>query len=102
MVFLRREHRGPVLGLGRYPRAGRCLYGRHGYPRHHPPSLRTDDRLAFETAKARNGAPADQKKRVTCVVKNNVLYGCKLFVEIFEEVGLTIRGSSASWRSSTP
>ncbi len=44
-------------------------------------------RLAFETAKARNGAPADQKKRVTCVVKNNVLYGCKLFVEIFEEVG---------------
>ncbi|MFO0722305.1 MAG: isocitrate/isopropylmalate family dehydrogenase [Myxococcota bacterium] len=44
-------------------------------------------KLAFETAQARSGAPGDKKKRVTCIVKNNVLYGCKLFAEIFEEIG---------------
>ncbi|HRC55106.1 MAG TPA: isocitrate/isopropylmalate family dehydrogenase, partial [Kofleriaceae bacterium] len=32
------------------------------------------------------GAPADGKKRVTCIVKHNVLYGCKLFLEVFREV----------------
>jgi 3-isopropylmalate dehydrogenase len=44
-------------------------------------------KLAFETAKGRNGAPKDGKRRVTCVVKNNVLDGCRLFHEIFEEIG---------------
>jgi 3-isopropylmalate dehydrogenase len=44
-------------------------------------------RLAFEMAKERNGAPKDKKKRVTCVVKNNVLYGCRFFHEVFFEVG---------------
>ena len=45
-------------------------------------------RQAFELCEARGkGAPEDGKKRVTCIVKNNVLYGCKLFVEVFEEVG---------------
>ncbi len=42
---------------------------------------------AFEMAMRRNGAPKDGKKRVTCVVKNNVMYGCRLFVDIFREVG---------------
>lgn len=44
-------------------------------------------RRAFEAAKSRNGAPADGKKRVTCVVKNNVLYGCKFFTQVLEEIG---------------
>lgn len=44
-------------------------------------------RLAFELAKQRNGAPKDHKRRVTCVVKNNVLYGCRFFHEVFQEIG---------------
>lgn len=45
-------------------------------------------RKAFEVCRARGtGAPLDGKKRVTCVVKNNVLFGCKLFLEVFREVG---------------
>jgi 3-isopropylmalate dehydrogenase len=44
-------------------------------------------RKAFELSRERGrGAPADGKKRVTCIVKNNVLYGCKLFLEVFREV----------------
>ncbi len=44
-------------------------------------------RRAFEFARARTGAPRDGKKRVTAIVKNNVLDGCRLFHEIFLEVG---------------
>jgi 3-isopropylmalate dehydrogenase len=44
-------------------------------------------RLAFEKALARNGAPKDGKRRVTCVVKNNVLYGCRFFESVFNEIG---------------
>jgi isocitrate/isopropylmalate dehydrogenase len=45
-------------------------------------------RRAYQIARERGrGAPADGKKRLTCVVKNNVLYGCKLFLEVFREVG---------------
>jgi 3-isopropylmalate dehydrogenase len=44
-------------------------------------------RKAFEIARQRQGAPRDGKKRVTCIVKNNVLEGCKMFHRIFEEVG---------------
>lgn len=44
-------------------------------------------KLAFETARQRQGAPRDKKKRVTAVVKNNVLYGCRFFTEVFTEIG---------------
>lgn len=44
-------------------------------------------RLAFELAMKRRGAPKDRKKRVTAIVKNNVLAGCKLFTNIFVELG---------------
>jgi 3-isopropylmalate dehydrogenase len=45
-------------------------------------------RFAFELARQRGkGAPKDAKKRVTCIVKDNVLRGCQLFAEIFREVG---------------
>jgi isocitrate/isopropylmalate dehydrogenase len=45
-------------------------------------------RRAFEISRERGrGAPADSKKRVTCIVKNNVLHGCRLFEQVFREVG---------------
>ena len=45
-------------------------------------------RRAFQICKDRDrGAPGDGKKRVTCIVKNNVLDGCRLFVDVFREVG---------------
>ncbi|MCA9676689.1 MAG: isocitrate/isopropylmalate dehydrogenase family protein [Myxococcales bacterium] len=44
-------------------------------------------RRAFEISRERGrGAPGDGKRRVTCVVKNNVLYGCKLFLEVYREI----------------
>lgn len=42
---------------------------------------------AFEISMQRGkGAPADGKKRVTCIAKHNVLAGDRLFLEIFREV----------------
>lgn len=44
-------------------------------------------RKAFEIAQRRNGAPGDGVKRVTCIAKDNVLEGCRFFVQVFHEVG---------------
>ncbi len=45
-------------------------------------------RFAFELCRKRNrGAPKDGKKRVTAIVKDNVLHGCQLFRDIFFEIG---------------
>src|SRR5262249_54538978 len=45
-------------------------------------------RFAFELARKRSrGAPKDKKKRVTAILKDNVLRGCQLFGQIFREVG---------------
>jgi isocitrate/isopropylmalate dehydrogenase len=45
-------------------------------------------RRAFEISRDRDkGAPADGKKRVTCIVKHNVLNGCRLFLDVFRAVG---------------
>jgi 3-isopropylmalate dehydrogenase len=45
-------------------------------------------RRAFEISRDRGkGAPADGKKRVTCIVKHNVLQGCRLFLDVFRAVG---------------
>ena len=44
-------------------------------------------RKAFELSMQRNkGAPADGKLRVTCIVKHNVLTGCRFFLDVFREV----------------
>jgi 3-isopropylmalate dehydrogenase len=44
-------------------------------------------RKAFELSRERGrGAPADGKLRVTCIVKHNVLQGCRLFLDVFREV----------------
>ncbi|TLZ44919.1 MAG: isocitrate/isopropylmalate dehydrogenase family protein [Methanobacteriota archaeon] len=42
--------------------------------------------FAFDLAKERKGAPADGKRKVTCVDKSNVTAGCKLFRAIYDEV----------------
>ncbi len=86
MVILRENTEGLYAGMGG------VLEG--------PNAVATDTRVitrraseriiarAFELSRARGrGAPGDGKKRVTCIVKNNVLYGCKLFTKIFREVG---------------
>lgn len=45
-------------------------------------------RKAFEVCRKRGrGAPKDGKLRVTAVVKDNVLDGCRLFARVFREVG---------------
>ena len=44
-------------------------------------------RAAFELSRDRGkGAPADGKRRVTCIVKHNVLQGCRLFLDVFREI----------------
>ena len=44
-------------------------------------------RRAFEVCRQRkSSAPADGKKRVTCIVKDNVLEGCRLFRDVFFEI----------------
>ena len=45
-------------------------------------------RFAFELSRKRGkGAPKDGKKRVTCIVKDNVLKGCQMFRDVFHEIG---------------
>jgi 3-isopropylmalate dehydrogenase len=44
-------------------------------------------RKAFEVSRQRGkGAPSDGKQRVTCIVKHNVLAGCRLFLDVYREV----------------
>ena len=45
-------------------------------------------RFAFELARQRShGAPEDNRKRLTCVDKSNVLEGCRFFRETFDRIG---------------
>ena len=68
-------------------------------------------RKAFELARLRAGAPADGKRRVTAILKDNVLEGCRLFREVFVEVGreyadvekeTNIVDSFTQWLMTTP
>ncbi|MHA2424865.1 MAG: isocitrate/isopropylmalate dehydrogenase family protein [Candidatus Thorarchaeota archaeon] len=43
-------------------------------------------KFAFEQSVSRDGAPSDGQKRVTCVDKSNLLAGCQLFRNSFNEV----------------
>ncbi len=43
-------------------------------------------RRSFELARRRNGAPADGKRRVTCVDKSNIIQAHRLFRQVFDEV----------------
>jgi 3-isopropylmalate dehydrogenase len=49
-------------------------------------------RYAFRLAEKRNGAPADRKKRVTCVDKSNVLRSMAFFREVFDQVASEFQG----------
>ncbi|WP_428262587.1 isocitrate/isopropylmalate dehydrogenase family protein [Haliangium sp.] len=88
MVILRENTEGLYAGMGGQLRAGGVA------------SVATDTRVitrasseriirrAFELCRTRGrGAPEDGAHRVTAIVKNNVLEGCKLFVEVFDQVG---------------
>jgi 3-isopropylmalate dehydrogenase len=44
-------------------------------------------RLALETAMKPDRSRPGGVRRVTCVVKDNILHGCRMFVRIFEELG---------------
>jgi len=87
MVIVRENTEGLYCGVG-------------GFGAGSPPRLAIDTRIitreaservirvAFELSRRRGrGAPKDGKKRVTCIVKDNVLRGCQLFHEVFREVG---------------
>ncbi len=87
MVFVRENTEGLYTGIG-----GRMASGGADI-------VATDTRLvtranservirfAFEACRARNkGAPGDGKLRVTALVKDNVLEGCRLFRDIFFEI----------------
>ena len=87
MVFLRENTEGLYAGMGGVlAPGGRKMVATDTRVITRAASERVI-RLAFETAKKRNGAPKDGKSRVTCIVKNNVLDGCRLFGEIFHEIG---------------
>jgi 3-isopropylmalate dehydrogenase len=88
MVIVRENTEGLYSGLGGvFKRAGReeCavddrLITRHGAER--------VIRFAFELCRRRaKGAPEDRRRRVTCVVKDNVLKGCQFFRRVFQEIG---------------
>jgi 3-isopropylmalate dehydrogenase len=87
MVFIRENTEGLYCGIGGVLEPG----GRGAVASDTRIITRTAServiRLAFETAKQRSGAPKDGKRRVTCIVKNNVLSGCRFFEEIFVEIG---------------
>jgi len=87
MVFLRENTEGLYSGVGGVLRpGGRSIVATDTRIITRQASERII-RLAFETCKKRNGAPKDKKRRVTCIVKNNVLHGCRFFAEVFEEIG---------------
>ncbi len=87
MVFIRENTEGLYTGIGgKVANSGR-------------PVMATDTRVitrenserairyAFELCRRRNkGAPGDGKLRVTAVVKDNVLEGCRFFRDVFFEI----------------
>lgn len=88
MVFVRENTEGLYAGMGGILAPGRRekvavdtrVITREGAER--------VIRFAYELARKRGrGAPKDGKKRVTCVVKDNVLKGCQFFARVFREVG---------------
>jgi len=52
-------------------------------------------KYAFRLAQKRKGAPADGKKRVTCVDKANVLRSMAFFREIFDQIASSFPGIAA-------
>lgn len=87
MVFVRENTEGLYAGMGgRLSPGGRATLATDTRVITRAASERVI-RFAFELAMKRKGAPRDRKKRVTCIVKNNVLQGCMFFADVFAEVG---------------
>ena len=87
MVFIRENTEDMYCGMGgQLRRAGRTEVATDTRVITRSASERVI-RMAYEMAMKRSGAPKDGKKRVTCIVKNNVLDGCRFFAEVFEEIG---------------
>lgn len=84
MVIVRENTEGLYSGLGEIASDGSRAIDTRVITEH--ASARVI-RKAFELSRARGrGAPGDGKKRVTAIVKNNVLFGCKLFHDVFRRV----------------
>ncbi len=87
MVILRENTEGLYAGMGGIlSRGGSDVLATDTRVITHEASERII-RKAFEICRERDGAPGDGVKRVTCIVKNNVLDGCRLFHRIFQSVG---------------
>ncbi|MBV70385.1 MAG: 3-isopropylmalate dehydrogenase [Myxococcales bacterium] len=87
MVFLRENTEGLYTGIGGVVRPGGVGQVASDTRIITRKSSERVIRMAYEIAMQRNGAPKDGQKRVTCIVKNNVLSGCRFFYEIFQEIG---------------
>lgn len=82
MVIVRENTEGLYSGIGERS-ADRATDVRVITRRASERVIRRAFELSLERAK---GAPSDRKKRVTCVVKHNVLNGCKLFLDVFRGI----------------
>jgi 3-isopropylmalate dehydrogenase len=82
MVFVRENTEGLYSGIGGVARRGDQAVASDLRLITERASERVI-RFAFELSRKRNR----KTKRVTCIVKNNVLFGCRLFAEVFERVG---------------
>ncbi|MEZ4220595.1 MAG: isocitrate/isopropylmalate dehydrogenase family protein [Polyangiaceae bacterium] len=87
MVFVRENTEGLYSGMGGTLRPGARAVAATDVRLITRAASERVIRLAFELSKKRNGAPKDKKRRVTVLVKNNVLDGCRLFEEVFDEIG---------------
>jgi 3-isopropylmalate dehydrogenase len=87
MVFVRENTEGLYAGIGgRVGSGGRSITATDTRVLTRQNSERVI-RYAFELCRRRNkGAPSDGKLRVTCVVKDNVLEGCRFFRDVFFEI----------------
>lgn len=87
MVFVRENTEGLYSGIG-----GRMSSGGKDVVATDTRIITRDNsdrviRYAFEAARRKKtGAPADGKKRVTALVKDNVLDGCRFFRDVFFEI----------------
>ena len=86
MVFVRENTEGLYTAIG-----GRVAHGGTGHVAVDTRVITRANseraiRVAFELARTRDGAPSDGVSRVTCVVKDNVLEGCRFFRDVFFEI----------------
>jgi isocitrate/isopropylmalate dehydrogenase len=93
MVFVRENTEGLYAGIGgQLTRGGQALMAVDNRVITREASERVI-RFAFELCKERDrGSPVDGKKRVTAIVKDNVMDGCRLFRDIFYEVATEYTG----------